>query len=423
MMVKINKVQAVTATIIIVLLASFFTVLVLATTDTIGTTANNDAAYGYIEVDAITASASGTLSSIGVDVQTSAGNIRASIYSTYSSSKCSGLLNQSASVATASGWVDLSVKGVTITQGTTYYIAFQTSSSSCKTYYATSGGASYYATMTYGSFVDPSATLTSNGAVADNMRINYNSSSTNYVVTDTFSSSSSWNLKDKWASNAGLIFSSTTSWNNKDHWSALVKDTYSTSTSWSRSLGIWTSHISSSFSSATSWLIGAKWSATVKPSMTTTTSWSDSEHWVGKIAVAYSSSTSWSDLTHLVITVKPSMSTTTSWSDSTHWVSKVGVTFATVTVWSSLPKWISHIGVSFASTFSNGINIVVVSMHNYIIGLSASLNVSWNVISVQIGIITGNSTDTIVVGVIASVTTACVMFALFYTKKRRNEEA
>ena len=157
--------------------------------------------------------------------------------------------------------------------------------------------------------------------------------------------------------------------------------------------------------------------------MTTTTSWSDSEHWVGKITVAYSSSTSWSDLTHLVITVKPSMSTTTSWSDSTHWVSKVGVTFATVTVCLSLPKWISHIGVSFASTFSNGINIVVVSMHNYIIGLSASLNVSWNVISVQIGIITGNSTDTIVVGVIASVTTACVMFALFYTKKRRNEEA
>ena len=47
------------------------------------------------------------------------------------------------------------------------------------------------------------------------MRMNYSTSSTNYVVADTFSSSSSWNLKDKWASKAGLIFSSTTSWNNK----------------------------------------------------------------------------------------------------------------------------------------------------------------------------------------------------------------
>jgi hypothetical protein len=142
------------------------------TADTIGSTANNATTSGFITGSAIVATASGTLTSIGINIQTAAGNIRVALYSTYSASKFSGLLGQSADTVAVGGWNDLSIGAVAIVSGMTYYIGLQASSGTLKMYYAASG-TQYYVTAAYAAFADPTATLSSQSGYCDNMRITY----------------------------------------------------------------------------------------------------------------------------------------------------------------------------------------------------------------------------------------------------------
>jgi hypothetical protein len=115
------------------------------------------------------------LSSVGIDVSTASGSIEEAIYSTYSSGKFSGLLWQSASTTATLGWNDLSTgSGISITQGTTYYICWQCSSSTFGAYY-NSGGTEYYTSITYGSFASTTASLVTDQFTV-NMRITYISS-------------------------------------------------------------------------------------------------------------------------------------------------------------------------------------------------------------------------------------------------------
>jgi ribosomal protein S18 len=161
---------------------SFFTTPM--TTDTIGGTSGT---YGpganVVRVCAITPTASGTLSSIGVNVQTAGGNIIVAIYSTYSSGTLSGLLGQSASTATVLGWNDLSVPGnVSLTQGTTYYLAFITNSPTALQQYCSWVGSEYYSTSYSFGTLGSSLTGFTSETVTWNMRIVYGGSSTYQVI-------------------------------------------------------------------------------------------------------------------------------------------------------------------------------------------------------------------------------------------------
>ena len=144
-----------------------------STSTTIGGTGSHGTfGANVLDGDAITASASGTLSSVGINVYAAYGHIRGAIYSTYNSTskKFGGLLGQSGSTTAVTGWNDLSISGsVSITQGTTYYIAFQADSSNLNTYF-NNGGTYYHVAYTYNAFPDPSAPLAA-GSITDNMRI------------------------------------------------------------------------------------------------------------------------------------------------------------------------------------------------------------------------------------------------------------
>ena len=137
--------------------------------NTVGTTNGPNVLFGY----AITASASGNLSSSGVNVKTAAGSIRVGIYSGYNgtSHKFTGLLGQSASTAEV-GWNDPTVTGVSIIQSATYYLVFVLDDSGAAIYADGSSGTEYYGAFTYGTLTDPSATVTSDTTTA-NMRMTY----------------------------------------------------------------------------------------------------------------------------------------------------------------------------------------------------------------------------------------------------------
>lgn len=149
------------------------------TTDTIGTIANNGTLFGSLLSFPITASASGPLTSIGVNCKTASGNIRVAIYSSRNSTTLSGLLGQSSSVAAVSGWNDLAIPGVTIVSGTTYYLALQASDgSNCALYYQSgqTNAQGAHASYSYGVFTDPVSIGLGNNLF--NMRMSYTSSTT-----------------------------------------------------------------------------------------------------------------------------------------------------------------------------------------------------------------------------------------------------
>ena len=159
------------------LLLSLFAVATATTTNTVGgSTSYGDGIEGYISFEAITASASGTLSSIGVNVEAPTGNIIVGIYSTYSGSTLSGLLGQSASTAVAStGWIDPTVSGVTIVSGTTYYIAWE--GSGYLSFYYVGSGSEYQSAYSYGT-LPSSIAMGSTNTETINMRIIINDSPT-----------------------------------------------------------------------------------------------------------------------------------------------------------------------------------------------------------------------------------------------------
>jgi|GEM_PF-1777120 hypothetical protein len=122
-------------------------------TDTIGSGSpyiSNGA--GIILTGLITASSTGTLQSVGIDFASGGhGNAMVAIYSDNDGS-VGTLLGESASVATTSGWENIAIPGgVTITAGTSYFLAEQFSSPA-DTWYYEGGYGGYYLFYSYGSF-------------------------------------------------------------------------------------------------------------------------------------------------------------------------------------------------------------------------------------------------------------------------------
>jgi len=148
-------------------------------TDSIGSTAwASNEFVNSIYCFAITASASGTLQTIGVNVATvlyGGGKIDLALYSTYSSGKFSGLLGQSASTAAVAGWNDLSIgSSIQIVSGTTYYICSQSSNTFLVEYASRSGGTLYWEPFLYAPFPSTTGTLTTDSDTYTlNMRMTY----------------------------------------------------------------------------------------------------------------------------------------------------------------------------------------------------------------------------------------------------------
>lgn len=142
-------------------------------TDTIGGTDSQIYPGGdsCLHASAITASDSGVLKTIGLNIQGTTGNVRVGIYSTLSGGKLSGLLGESESTAVSVGWNNITVSGsVEITEGVTYYLAVLGTGG--LGVYVSTGGTHYYVYTAYGALPNPSGTLSSD-AYTLNMRITY----------------------------------------------------------------------------------------------------------------------------------------------------------------------------------------------------------------------------------------------------------
>ena len=145
---------------------------------------------GNILAYTITASQSGTLQTIGLDVQSASGSLAVAIYSTLTGTPTlTGLLGQSSSIAAAAGWNDLSIPGsVSIVQGSTYYLAFQCSSNSLAVY-GPASGTQYGTGYAYGSFPSTTSTLSTSTQTL-NMRMTYSTAGSTITSTATIVGSS-----------------------------------------------------------------------------------------------------------------------------------------------------------------------------------------------------------------------------------------
>jgi hypothetical protein len=168
------------------LLFSFFLILPLAhaTTDVIGDMSANDGGdSGVIFANAITSSASGTLQSIGFNIQVADGNGRVAIYDNTAAPN-QVLLGESSSLALISGWNNFPMPAVTITTGHTYYLAFQIDSATAHPYVQSGTGSNYKETYSYNTFPDPYGSSTNNGFwVSANMNMTYEITTIDNILT------------------------------------------------------------------------------------------------------------------------------------------------------------------------------------------------------------------------------------------------
>ncbi len=96
------------------------------TVDTIGSTAGHDGFGGYAAAGKITASASGTLTTVGINNYNSLNNYRLGFYShNVGGDKPASLLGETGILNTTAGWVDTNVGAISIVQGTSYWVALQ----------------------------------------------------------------------------------------------------------------------------------------------------------------------------------------------------------------------------------------------------------------------------------------------------------
>lgn len=145
-------------------------------TDVIGNTDGySDSWLGYMAYDPITASASGTLTTIGVNVAVATGNMRIAIYSTLTgSNELTGLMWQSSSTVSVSGWNNFTTTSQTITSEHTYYLAIQSDDNSNGYAIYSTSGYNYYAGFDYGTFPATTPAFASEGGTF-NMLIKYSS--------------------------------------------------------------------------------------------------------------------------------------------------------------------------------------------------------------------------------------------------------
>lgn len=110
------------------------------TTDSVGGTTGSGSPGDLIHIMAITASASGALQSLGVNLAAPIDPdclAKMALYGTFVDPVYSNLLCSTNSISAVAGWNDIPATGVNIVLGTTYYIAF-------KVYSATIDRAVYY---------------------------------------------------------------------------------------------------------------------------------------------------------------------------------------------------------------------------------------------------------------------------------------
>jgi hypothetical protein len=152
-------------------------------TQTIGTGVNYDNYInGYARAFQFTASASGTVSKVGLNVRTASGNVITAIYDDSSNSP-NNLLGASASTAAASGWNDLALTTpVYITSGSKYWLACQISASALYVYDDYGTNTYYKRSWTYGSFPSPFGGSASPNLTI-NMRITYAQTTTGTTTT------------------------------------------------------------------------------------------------------------------------------------------------------------------------------------------------------------------------------------------------
>jgi len=149
-----------------------------STTDTIGSTSSQlTMGLGTMRVCAITASASGILSTIGINVQTtSSGHIALAIYTAYTgggTGTLSGKIGYTANTSIVAGWNDLAVIGSpNIVAAHTYYIGYESDDGTTAKFYLAYSGAEYIFIETYNTFPDPTTAYNTDGATW-NMRMTY----------------------------------------------------------------------------------------------------------------------------------------------------------------------------------------------------------------------------------------------------------
>jgi hypothetical protein len=142
------------------------------TTDTIGETTNhNSGDNGLVFACQITASASGSLVSVGQNIESIGlgGYIRTAIYND-SSNAPSTLIAESSEVASVVGWNDLEVVGVNIVSGTKYWLGLQIENQPHP--YSTSGNL-YYVSQYLGAFPSNPSWILGTGWGVRNMRMIY----------------------------------------------------------------------------------------------------------------------------------------------------------------------------------------------------------------------------------------------------------
>lgn len=144
------------------------------TTDTQGDTTQHISSFtGYVAGNpSITASASGTLQTVGINLYAAVGNICLAIYDDDGSGNANNLLGYSASTAAQVGWNDLTMPGVNIVQGTAYHLEWEENNNTTAVYKATTGLAKYKA-QAYGSFPNPMGSMTNYANTMWNMRMTY----------------------------------------------------------------------------------------------------------------------------------------------------------------------------------------------------------------------------------------------------------
>lgn len=153
-----------------------------ATTDMVGDTSNtyDTLSNTHLWMTKITALGSGPLQTIGINFQSNSagGNIVLGIYSDNSGSPNSRL-GQSSPTALAAGWNDLSITGVTITQGVSYWLAESPQNSNNPVYYKTgSTSLSNYQNYNYNGVLPDSSGDPNANDHTFNMRMTYGTGTT-----------------------------------------------------------------------------------------------------------------------------------------------------------------------------------------------------------------------------------------------------
>jgi hypothetical protein len=126
----------------------------------------------YARASNITVGYWGTITKVGINIATPAGNIMTAIYADSSGSP-GALLASSSSTAAVSGWNDLTLNTpVSVTAGTTYWLCFNNDDDNIDTY-RDPDGSHVYVSWTYDSFPDPFDIPAGTRPFTQHMRVTY----------------------------------------------------------------------------------------------------------------------------------------------------------------------------------------------------------------------------------------------------------